>query len=134
MKLEKFATSVISVVLIWFVMDSVLHGFLLDSLYKESASVWRPMEEMSHLGGFVVSILQALLFVLFNRFVSKATNWRAGALMGLGVGAMIGLCMANFYLYLPIPLVLALGWMLGNIAEYAVAGAIVGFWEARGSK
>ncbi|MBH1988840.1 MAG: hypothetical protein I8H75_04540 [Myxococcaceae bacterium] len=134
MKTGKIFASVISIVLLWFFMDFVLHGILLDSLYKESASVWRPMEEMSHAAGFAVSVIQALFFVLFNLAVSKVQNWRSGLRMGLGIGVIVGVCMANFYLYLPIPIALALGWMFGNAIEYGFAGILVGFWEARCSK
>ena len=126
--MKKYLFSVVSITALWFVMDYVIHGLILTGLYQETASVWRPIQEMSHLQGLFISMAHAVLFVTFYQYLAKSKHIVQGSKFGCFVGLMIGLAMANFYLYLPIPIYLALGWFLGTLVEYVAAGSLVAYF------
>lgn len=119
--------AIIAVVAAWSAMDFVIHGVILSSAYQETASLWRPMEEMKMGLMYVVMAFVATSFVLIyaklvsNKSIKKATLY--GALFGFGYGVSMGY---GSYSVMPITYMIAFTWFLGSLVELTVAGLIVG--------
>jgi len=119
--------AVLAILLAWMMLDTLLHGWLLRSTYEASASLWRPMDQVSTPLVLAVTVVLIVCFVLiYGLFVqpkSLLTGLRFGALLGLAMGVASGF---GTYIHMPIPLILAWSWFLGGWLKAVVAGAIVG--------
>jgi hypothetical protein len=119
---------VIALYVLWSVMDIIIHGVLLTPIYEATASIWRPMEEMKMGVIYLTTLIAAICFTLIFALgiagggLSKALQF--GVYFGIGAGVSMGL---GTYSVLPIPLSLAVGWLLGTLAE-AVLGALLLHW------
>ncbi len=112
------------------VLDFITHRHLLMGFYQETRSVWRGEEGHKLMW---LMILGSLLFsFVFTWIYSKGyEKGKAGIGQGLRFGFLIGLLTSIFYVtiwyvVLPIPLSLALGWSLGQFADCIGAGIVVG--------
>ena len=111
-------------------LDMAVHGHLLMGLYQQTASVWRGMESHQYmwlmiLGSFLFSLVFTWIYTLGYE------TGKAGLAQGLRYGFLIGLLTSIFYVtiwfvVLPIPLALALGWSVGQFVDCLAAGAVVG--------
>lgn len=119
--------AVVAVFIAWSVLDFVLHGLLLRSTYEATASLWRPMDQMNMPLMYFVTLVFTTCFVLIYGLLigqkSLALGIRFGALFGLATGISMGF---GSYVYMPIPLTLAVSWFLGSWIEAITAGVIVG--------
>lgn len=112
-------------------LDFIVHGRLLMGLYEETSSVWRGKGE-SHqmmwlmmLGSFLFSLIFTWIYTLGYE------TGKAGLGQGLRYGSLIGFLTSIFYVtiwfvVLPIPLALALGWSAGQFVDCLAAGTVVG--------
>lgn len=123
--MKKFLLATLAVFVLWQALDFVLHGVLLQKMYEETASLWRPMEEMKNMLMMVVTLISAGVFcyIYSEYFKKKDTNTalRYGLIYGIGVGVSFAY---GSYSVLPVPYNMALYWFLGTIIE-SVAGAYV---------
>lgn len=111
----------------WFAMDFLLHGVWLQPTYAATAHLWRPMDAMNMPLMNLVTLVVAAAFVTTYALLVQPKSLGAGIRLGLLLGLAAGISMGfGSYAYMPIPLSLAWGWSLGTLAEYLVAGAIVG--------
>lgn len=118
----------IAVFVSWEVMDYIIHSMILMQFYEQTASLWRPMEEMKMGLMLVVVLLSALVYVLIYSLLIKDKTLKNGLLFGLLFGIGTGVSMGyGTYSVQPIPYSLALGWSLGSLIESLVAGALVGW-------
>ena len=119
-----------------FVLDFIAHGRLLIGLYAQTASVWRP-EAQAHEKMWLMMLGQLLFAVLFVWIYSKGyEQHRPGLGQGLRYGLLIGLLtsisyITVWYVVLPVPLALALGWFASMMADCLLAGAAVGLLYLR---
>jgi len=124
---KRMALTVVLLMIVWAVIDFVIHGVLLGPLYTETYKLWRPMNEMNIPVMYSVSAVLAVCFVLIYQYLidkkSLMTGIQFGVLLGVTMGASMGF---GSYAVMPIPLMMAVTWFLGTIAEMTVAGAIVG--------
>lgn len=127
--LKKFIIAVIVVFIAIEVMNILLHGVLLAGLYKQSASVWRPMEEMNRMMWimYVATFLQTIGFVyIYYKLISNKSPFR-GIWYGLTYGFAAGVGMGYVtYAMIPMPYALAVSWFLGSIVIYGISGLITG--------
>jgi hypothetical protein len=125
--LMRLLLSSLAILIAWTVFDLLMHRLLLRPVYAESASLWRPFDQMN------VVLIYIVTFTLIATFVG--TYWllirpkSVGA--GIGFGAFIGLALgisAGFgtYIHMPIPRTLAWGWLIGGWLKGIAAGAILG--------
>ena len=126
--MKRLILAVIVVFVAWQVLDFVLHGLILMKTYQETASLWRPMEEMKRGVMMLVCLVAATSFVVIYAGLvhtrSVATGLKYGLIFGAATGASMGF---GSYSFLPIPLSLAFAWFIGSLVEYAVAGLLVGW-------
>lgn len=119
--------AVVAVFIAWSAMDFVLHGVFLRSTYEATASLWRPMNQMNMPLMYLVTLVFTTCFVLIYGLLvgqkSLAAGIRFGALFGLATGITMGF---GSYVYMPIPLSLAVSWFFGSWISAMVAGAIAG--------
>ena len=112
-------------------LEFLIHGVLLQDLYKQTAAVWRPEAEMQKMmwlfwvGMLVFAPFFALIYV--KGYEKGKPGLGQGFRFGLYVGAM--LCVMNsfgWYVLLPIPLALAFYWFLSILVEFIAAGVAAG--------
>lgn len=119
--------SVVTVFIVWSILDFILHGVLLKPTYEATANLWRPMDQMNMPLMYFVTLVFTVCFVLIYGLMvgrkSLASGLRFGALFGLATGISMGF---GSYSYMPIPLTLAWAWFFGAWLEAIMAGAIVG--------
>ncbi len=117
MNIKRWAIASLAVLVVLFVLEFVIHGVLLQSIYQQTASVWRPMEEMNR-----------LMWVMWQGYEKPKAGAAQGARYGLYLGILVGAPMGlGTYAVLPIPGALALYWFIGAVVEYVTAGAVVGW-------
>jgi uncharacterized protein with PQ loop repeat len=125
--LKRTIWAVVAVFIAWSGMDFILHGLLLRSIYEATASLWRPMDQMSiplmYFVTFIFTVCFVLIYGLLVGQKSLMSGIRYGALFGLASGISMGF---GSYCYMPIPLTLAWSWFFGCWIETIAAGAIVG--------
>jgi hypothetical protein len=125
--LKRLLASSLLILLVWTMLDVLLHRFLLRQMYEDNPSLWRPFDQMN------VGLIYTVTFTLIGTFV--VTYWlfvRPKSLTaGIGLGAFIGLALGisaglGTYIHMPIPKALAWGWLIGGWLKGIAAGAIVG--------
>ena len=131
MNVKRWLLASLAVLVVIAALDMFINAVLLSGLYHQTASVWRPAEEMQRmmwlfgLGYLVIAPFFTLIY----------TKGYEPAKPGLGQGLRYGLCMGLvlsvlsslvWYTVLPIPGVLAFYWFLGGMAESIAAGAAAG--------
>jgi len=125
--IKRIVLAVVVVFVAWSVMDFVIHGVILAQTYKDTAPLWRPMEQMKMGLMRVVVLIASVVFVcLYAFFVGKksvSTAVKFGLLFGLGTGISMGY---GTYAVMPIPYKIAITWFLGTVAETTAAGMLVG--------
>lgn len=124
--MKRIVLAIVAVFVAWSVMDIIIHGFLLMPTYIETASLWRPENEMRNGLLSLVTAIGAVGFVLiFNYF--KIKSIKTGLCYGLISGVIWGASMGfGTYSYTPIPYFLALSWFGTMLVEAVVAGLLVG--------
>jgi hypothetical protein len=135
--MKRVILAVLAVFVAWQVLDFVIHGLILMGAYQESAQanagLWRPMNEMKFSLMRLVALVAATTFVvIYAGFIhekSVANGLKYGLIFGVGAGVSMGL---GTYSVMPIPAVVALGWLVGAVVESAVGGLLVG-WIVKGS-
>jgi len=119
--------AVVAVFFAWSLLDFILHGLLLRSIYELTPNLWRPLDQMNMPLMYFVTLVFTICFVLIYVHLvgqkSLATGIRFGALFGLATGISMGF---GSYSMMPMPLTLAWSWFIGSWIEAIVAGAIVG--------
>jgi hypothetical protein len=113
----------------WAIMDYLLHGILLKSIYEASAPLLRPLTEMKiTLINVVKVILIACFILIYQRLITTKSLWVAiqyGTIYGLATGAAAGF---GTYIHSPISLTLAWAWFAAGLAKMVVAGVIIGMF------
>src|SRR5438034_9705958 len=88
--MKRIALAVLAVFVAWSVLDFVIHGVILAQTYKDTAQLWRPMEQMKMgLMHSVVLITAGVFVCLYAFFVGKKSvgaAMKVGLLFGLGTG------------------------------------------------
>ena len=125
---KRLVLAIVAVFVGIFATDMLIHGVWLNSLYKDTAQLWRSEAEMRHHMAFLTAgqFLTALMFVLI---------WTHAAIASLGRACAYGLCMALFqqamtfitYAVQPLPGEIALKWVLAGSAQGVLMGVIVFF-------
>ncbi len=117
----------VAVFILWSIIDFLVHGILLQSMYQETLHLWRPEDQMHALLMSAVTFIFGFSVVFtYGYFVapkSLGTGLKYGAALGLGIGVLIGI---GSFSYMPIPLCLAGAWLAVNFVKLVVAGLIAG--------
>lgn len=125
--LNKYLLAVLIAFVVVAIVDWPLQTFLFMGLYEQSSELWRPMQEMKFVLGYIVFILNLAGFAyIYWKMVSNKSAMR-GLIYGVVWGLAAGLGMGyGTYAYMPIPYWLAFGWFISSVIEYGIAGWIIG--------
>ena len=124
---KRWVLASLAVVVVVWLLEMLVHGFMLSDVYSQTASVWRPMDEMQKAMPWMwlgyVLFAPFFVFLYAKGFEPKKQAFgqglRFGLIFGVGLSAMSSL---GWYAVLPIPGALAFYWFLAGVAIYAVAG------------
>jgi hypothetical protein len=133
--MKKVLIGAIAVFIVLEVLDIIIHGFILGSVYMTMQNVWRPdmMDKMWIL--HIVKIIDALILAfIFSKGYEGKGIWE-GVRYGLYIGLMLSVGMAyGTYAMIAIPYSLALQWFIYGLIEYIIAGAALALvfgWKAK---
>jgi len=125
MNIKKFVIASIVVFVACQIIEMIVHGFLLGSIYGTLKEVWRPdmMDKMWIM--YITSFVFSFLFVyIYTKFYQGK-----GIIEGLFFGTIIGIFMNfcgifNQYVIYPVPFSLAIQWFIYGMIEFIIIGAI----------
>ena len=133
---KKIVIPTIAVAVALFAMEWLIHGIWLMPIYKETAALWRPMEEMGMFPLCIVRLLTlSLLFTVMYCKCKKSSAESCGTdgkkpckvkkslCFGIMLGLLLGTMMGSSYLWMPIPAELGIKWFIAGLAE----GIVVSF-------
>jgi hypothetical protein len=125
--LKRLLAAGIVILIVWLLLDVLIHQFLLRHMYEDNLSLWRPLDQMNVVLVFVVRFILIGVFVgtywLLVRPKSLAAGIWLGAFLGLALGISVGF---GTYIHMPIPQGLAWGWLIAGWLKGIAAGAVVG--------
>ena len=125
---KRLIIGTIAVAVVWFVMEFVIHGHLLKSLYEQTKQLWRPEAEMK-MGIYILSLLvtSAAFVAVYEKLVAVKSMKNALLYSGLvGIGWGVGFGLGN-YTWMPIPLALGVYWTLAFFVEALIAGIVLAY-------
>lgn len=110
--------------------DWVFHGIYMKEAYEATKDMWRPEEEMQNFFHIcliyhgVLAFGIAGLYCWISRFLPcSGKTPKAGLKFGFFVGLIIGISHFGSYIWMPIPMDMAINWLIGSI----VWGMLLGF-------
>ena len=128
MNWKRFFIAFIATFIFIFLFGYAWFGTLMQNIHNEVPALWRTQADFgSHFSWLILGhvVIAFFLVVLYARFVSAG-----------GVGAGFGLGLVVAFLYVgdnlitfavqPITTKIVCGWIVGNLIQFAIAGAIVG--------
>jgi hypothetical protein len=131
MNVKRWLLASLAVLVVFVALEMLIHNVLLRDIYMQTASVWRPMEEMDKLMHFI--FIGYLVFApLFTLIYAKGyEKGKSGLAQGLRFGLYFGGALSvmgsfGWYPILPIPLTLAVSWFASILVTYVAAGAAAG--------
>lgn len=122
---KKFWLGFIAALVVFVILDFIIHGLILRGMYEETKDLWR--EEMNWTLSYIVTIIYIFLFsYVFYKFVGNKNVIR-----GLGFGFFLGIAWGvsmgyGSYSYMPIPYWLAFSWFITTVVEMSIVGLILG--------
>ena len=75
---KRAALAVVAVFIAWSILDFVIHGLLLKTIYEETAGLWRPMEEMKMPLMYVVTLIYTVCFVAIYGLLVRNKTVKSG--------------------------------------------------------
>jgi hypothetical protein len=125
--LKRLLASGLIILIVWTVLDVLMHRVLLRQLYEDNPNLWRPPDQMNVVLIYIVTFTLIGTFVgtywLLVRPKSLAAGIRLGAFVGLALGISAGF---GTYIHMPISQALAWSWLIGGWLKGIAAGVIVG--------
>jgi hypothetical protein len=119
--------AVVAIFILWSIIDFIMHGLILGSAYADTATLWRPMEEMNVWLIYLVTVVTVGVFtMIYSLFIQDkkiTTALQYGLLFGLSSGFSMGY---GSYAAMPIPLVIANTWFFGTLIKTALGGLLLG--------
>lgn len=124
--IPRFLLSTLVGFLFIFGLDYLVHQNLLMDLYEQTASFWRAEESMTDF--FPLMIARTLLLAAIPAYIYTRNHEGKGIMEGLRFGIPLGLLFALFmsssYIWMPIPLELAIGWAISGLVTGLGLGVI----------
>jgi hypothetical protein len=115
------------ILVVWIVLDVLIHRLLLRQMYEDNVRLWRPLDEMNVVLIFIVRFILIGVFVgtysLLVRPKSLAAGIWLGAFLGLALGISVGF---GTYIHMPIAQRLAWAWLIAGWLKGVAAGTTVG--------
>ena len=128
---KRWLQASVAVAVVMFVLEFIIHGVLLQNIYHQTASVWRPEAEfqqlmwMMWLGYLIFAPFFALIYAkgYEPKKPGLGQGLRFGVYMALALAPMQSLA---WYVVLPIPGALAFYWLVADAVKFIAFGLTVG--------
>jgi hypothetical protein len=125
--LRKSVIAAVVIFILWCVIDFIVHGFILQGAYTETAQLWRPMAQMNPWLIYLVSAVSACTFTAIYALLVRDKGIPAalkyGALFGIASGVSMGY---GSYAAMPITAFIAHTWFLSTLVKMVLAGLVAG--------
>ena len=119
--------AVVVLLIVWTIIDFVVHNTLLAQHYEATSELWRAADEMKGGVMMLVTLLIAGVFTFGYSTLISEKSVGAGVQYGTVVGLVVALGFGfGTYGYMPISLTLATIWFVYAVISYVVGGAVVG--------
>ena len=131
MNLKKWAAATLGGFVVLSASGFVIHHVWLGEFYRANAAWWRQAAQMESMMPLMFAshlVLAALLTVVYAKGYEPG---KGGAGQGFRFGIVVGLlltlpnCLMNYVIY-PYPMSLIVNWLIGGLAEIALAGTVIG--------
>lgn len=124
---KKVGIASVVIFIVWNVIDFLVHGMMLQSIYATQPEIWRSMEEMKmgvmYFVVFASAVCFTLVYVMFISPKNMNTAMKYGLIFGIGAGITFGY---GTYAVQPIPYTLALSWFSVTLVEAFIGGILLG--------
>jgi len=126
MNTKRLVISLLAVFAFIFLSDMLIHGGILESAYKSTASLWRPEAEMQSymVWMFMAQFLMSLAFVLIFPFGYQGKGWTEGIRFGFYVGLICASNVLIQYAVTPLTMNIALAWIAAGFFQAMCVGVI----------
>ena len=129
MNVKRFVLACLAVFVFVMLFGWVFHDVLLKDTYAQTANMWRTKAEMGQY--FVWLVLgQFVQVVAFCVIYTRSESHKRSVAFGAGYGIAVGVLKAGGSLVIhavqPLPMSLIGAWIVGDIVQIAIAGAILG--------
>ena len=118
--------TIVAIFIYIFASDFLIHGVILKPAYQDTADLWRPETAMPHymiwmiFGQFIIAKYFVLIFA--KGYENK------GVFEGVRFGLLAGMLMIAqnfiFYSVMPLPLSLAINWVVLGLIQAVGAGIV----------
>lgn len=119
MNFKRYIAATVALFFFIFLYEMVVHGFLLMGIYEETSTIWRPFKEMQGnmlmTMGFQLALSAWVAFAFTQIYPEGGIN--KGLCFGLFFGVFAGILTSMWYLWLPVPAILGLGWFGLGVGE-----------------
>jgi len=124
----RFILAVIIGFAFYFGIEYAIWQYALMDYYDQTRSLWRPEADMMDFLPYCIVSRLLITAAIGLIYVKKCTGEGLyfGACYGILAGAIIGLAQFTFYSYLPIPMEIAIGWLVTGLIVGTGIGAIFG--------
>jgi len=127
MNIQRWVVASVVVAVVVAILEMIIHGFLLQGMYQETASVWRPQAEAQGMMPLMWLGYAAFAPFFVWVYVQGATpgaepveqGVRFGFMLGAGLSAMNSFV---WYVVLPISTKLAMAWFFASLGVFIAAG------------
>ena len=112
--------------------DWVFHGIYMKEAYEATADMWRPVEEMEKFFHFCLIYHAVLAFAVGGLYcwIAKSASCggkcqKTGLRFGFFVGLIVGISHFSSYIWMPIPLDMAVKWLVGSVVWGLLLGLVL---------
>jgi len=125
MKIGKLLLTTLIIYVVYQALNYVIHSVALGPIYMGLASIWRQDMNSVMWAMYVSDLIRIFLFVfIFTKGVENR-GWMEGLRYGLLMGLLLALGMSlNEYAIYPIPLTLAIYWLVLTTVQFAICGIV----------
>ena len=131
MNTKRWLLASLAAFVVIFILEFLIHGILLEGIYQQTASVWRPEPEIERmmwlfwLGYLVFAPFFALIYT--KGYEAGKSGFGQGVRYGVYMGVILSVMQSlGWYVVLPIPATLAFYWFIATMVESVAAGIVVG--------
>lgn len=126
--LRRYIASALSLFAFVVIYEAVVHGYVLSGMYLATAHIWRNFAEMEAMTPLAIAfqfVFSAWIACIFSQ-IYKEGGVKRGCIFGLFMGVFAGILTASWYLWLDVPIMLALLWFVSALVEGLGGGFILG--------
>ena len=131
MNKKSWVTASIAVFVVVTILEFIYNSYCLKGIYAATANLWRPEADIMKLMPYywAASFIASFFFVYIytKGYEAKPNKIAEGFRFGATVGLFVNLPTATIvYATMPVPLNLPVDWFITGLAQYIVAGVVVG--------